>query len=741
MLRLKRRNFLRSAALGLMVWGWEGLSPWTARYAQVLAQPARQKFALLVGINAYPKDRCGCVPLGGCLTDVELQHQLLVYRFGFRWENIYTLLDGNATRSAIETTFLNQLLPQVQPDDLVVIHFSGYGSTIVLDNAKLDNAGLDHAVPQPSFVAIDSLYPDNPQMPINDLPQETLRLLVQNLATRRVVTVLDTSFQLPPSALLRSAAKVRTRPQPLSSTLAPDSLNLQERLRQRLADRSLGVSDPSLWPGLLLSAAAPDQAALELKGDRYTAGVFSTCLTRQLWQAVPASTIYIDVQRLQNRTAPIVWQTQTPQSEGSLGNTINLQDLGLIPTLAQGLEGVITNLSGDRREAELWLGGLSNTILRTYGANGALRVARSRPDEPEIILQIVQRDRFSAKARILATLDHSDRLFVGQGIQEKIRILPQTSRLSIALGDNLDRIERVDATSAFAGVPYLKVLTQEDEAPDYVFGHLGRVEPTEHPWTAYKVTVERSRYGLAAPGQDVLAGTGSLNDEAVKTAVQRLEPRLRSLLAIKLLSLLENATTTHLPLSMQIENATGGEVLVDYRAERALDRIENGVPSNSIPLVNLGLGQALRYHIQNLGDRALYGVLLAYEPSGSFSMGYPEALIPGGFAPLQDWSIAPQYVGTLEGILPGLTPEINLVLVLSRSPLRRTLEAIGHSLGSGLAMLKPLNDPLGVLQALVQDLQQASAETWPDSGRSDAIALDMSAWAALRLTGQIGYQL
>jgi len=733
MLRLKRRNFLRSAALGLMVWGWEGLSPWTARYAQVLAQPARQKFALLVGINAYPKDRCGCGPLGGCLTDVELQHQLLVYRFGFRWENIYTLLDGSATRSAIETTFLTQLLPQVQADDLVVIHFSGYGSTIVVDTP-----GVENTEPQPSFVAIDSFYPDNPQVPINDLPQETLRLLVQNLATRRVVTVLDTSFQLPPSALLRSAAKVRTRPQPLSTTLAPDSLALQSQLQQQLADRASGDLSPAprLWPGLLLSAAAPDQAALEIKGDRYTAGVFSTCLTRQLWQAVPASTIYIDVQRLQNRTAPIVWQTQTPRSESSLGNTINLQDLGLIPTLAQGLEGVITTLSADRREVELWLGGLSNTILRTYGVNAAVRVARSYPDEPEIILQIVQRDRFLAKARVLTTLDRSDRLFVGQGIQEKIRLLPQTSRLIIALGDNLDRIERVDATSAFAGVAYVKVLTQEDEAPDYVFSHLARVEPTQQDWNPYTVAVERSRYGLAAPGQDFLAGTGSFNDEAVKTAVQRLEPRLRSLLAIKLLSLLENATTTQVPFSMQIEN-TGGEILVDYRAERALDRIENGVPSNSIPLVNLGLGQALRYRIQNLGDRALYGVLLAYEPGGNFSIGYPEGLIPGGFSPLQEWSIAAQQMGLLEGILPGVTSEINLVLVLSRYPLRRTLEAIGHRLGSGLTMLKALSDPLEVLKALVQDLQQASAETWSDSGRSDAIALDLSAWAALRLTGQI----
>lgn len=751
MVRLKRRNFLRSAALGLMAWGWGGVSPWATRYGRVLAQPARQKFALLVGINAYPKDRCGCLPLGGCVTDVELQHQLLVYRFGFRWENIYTLVEGNATRSAIQTTFLTQLLPQVQPDDLVVIHFSGYGSTIALENTP----------PQPSFVAIDSLDPDNPQAPITDLPQETLRLLVQNLATRRVVTVLDTSFQLPPSALLRNAAKIRTRPQPLSTVLATDSRALQERLRQQLSEQRLTgqqLSDQSLgaplgdgdlastlWPGLLLSAAAPNQVALELTGDRYTAGVFTTCLTRQLWQAVPASTIYIDVQRLQNRTAPIVWNTQTPQSEGSLGNTINLQDLGLIPTLSQGLEGVITNLSSDRREVELWLGGLSNIILKTYGVNAAFRVARSKPadpsdrEHPEIIVQIVQRDRFSAKARVITEIDTPDRLFVGQGIQEKIRLLPQAIRLTIALADNLDRIERVDATSAFAGIQNLKVMTQEGEAPDYVFGHLGRVEQTEQAWNPYKVMLERSRYGLAAPGQDTLLGTGSPNDEAVKTAVQRLETRLRSLLAIKILSLLENAATTHVPLSLQIENSAGGEVLVDYRAERALDRIENGFPSNSIPLVNLGLGQSLRYRINNLSDRPLYGVLLAYDPSGGFSIAYPEGLLSQSLAPLQDWNIAAQQTAVLEGILPGLTPEISLVLVVSRAPLRRTLTAIGQNLGSGLAMLKSLNNPLVVLQALVQDLQQASSETWADSGRSDAIALDMSAWAALRLTGQIQY--
>ncbi|MGA1411173.1 MAG: hypothetical protein ACO37W_15715 [Prochlorotrichaceae cyanobacterium] len=729
MLRLKRRNFLRSAALGLMVWGWDGLFPLASRYGRALAQPARQKFALLVGINSYDKNRCGCQPLAGCVTDVDLQHQLLAYRFGFRWENIYTLVNGEATRAAIETTFLTQLLPQVQPDDLVVIHFSGYGSTISVADQP----------PQPSLVTIDSLYPDNPEVPSNDLPKETLRLLIENLATRRVVTVLDTSFDFPPSALLRSAAQIRTRPHSRATVLAAETLALQDRLHQQLAERGAEGLSATGWPGLLLSAAASDQAALELKGDHYTAGVFTTCLTRQLWQAVPAATIYIDVQRLQNRTAPIVWQTQTPRSESSLGNTLNLKDLGVIPTLSQGLEGVITNISSDRREVELWLGGLSNAVLRTYGVNAALRIARYRSSDPEIVLQIVQRDRFSAKARVIAGAESSDRLFVGQGIQEKIRLLPQNTKLIIALADHLDRIERVDATSAFAGLQNLKVLSQDTEAPDYVFKHLGRVEETGQAWNSYRVIVEPSRYGLAAPGQDILPGTASAYDEAVKTAVQRLESRFNSLLAIKLLNLLENAATTHVPLTLQITNSSGGDPLVDYRAERALDRLENSVSSNSIPLVNLGVGQSLRYQIGNLGDRSLYGVLLAYEPNGSFSVGYPEYLIPGSFAPLQNWDIAAQQTAILEGILPGLTPEISLVLILSRAPLYRTLATIGRNVGGGISILKSVNNPLAVLQALVQDLQQASSTTWADSGRSDAIALDMSAWAALRLTGQIRY--
>ena len=736
MLRLKRRTFLNSAALALASWGLDatGISPWAHRYGQALAQPAQRKFAVLIGINEYAKERCGCLPLEGCITDLELQHQLLAYRFGFRWEDIYTLVDQNASRSGIEQALETHLLNQVQQNDLVVVHFSGYGSRMVLD-------GLE---PQATLVASDSVSPRDQSQAINDFPLESLRLLLRVLPSDRLITVLDTSFTLPPSSLLRSAARLRSRPMAQAHTLNPEAVAFQNRLRAKL-EASPDMTSTTSWPGLLLTAATSEQVALEVRGDDFAAGVFTACLTRQLWQAVPASTIYIDVQRLQNRTSPIVWQVQTPLSKGTLGNTINLQDLGLIPTLSQGLEGVITTIDRSRQEVELWLGGLSNPILKTYGLNSAFRLAQTDPHQPEVVVQVTQRNRFQAKARILSSqgvFPDLNQVFVGQGIQEKIRLLPQTTSLMVALGSHLDRIERVDATSAFAALNGVTVVSQSDQPADYVFDRLGYLYDNHQDWEPYRVSYPSSRYGLSAPGQDTLPGASSNNDEAVKTAVQRLDTRLQSLLAIKILGLLENSAATHVPLALDIGDSSTGTRLVDYRAERALERVDNGIPSNSIPLVNLAVGHSLQYRFYNQGDRPLYGLLLVYEPNGNFSVGYPSGLITLPQTPPSDWLIPPQsqaLSSSLDGVMPGLTPEVSLMLIVSRRPLQKTLKAIAASLGSGINTLRPLGSPLPVAQALVQDLQEASRETWADSGRSDALALDMSAWVGLRLTCQIQY--
>ncbi|NJP22544.1 MAG: caspase family protein [Hydrococcus sp. CRU_1_1] len=59
--------------------------PRSENYRRTLAQTTNRKLALLVGIDRYPQNR----QLNGCVTDVELQRELLIARFGFKPQDIY----------------------------------------------------------------------------------------------------------------------------------------------------------------------------------------------------------------------------------------------------------------------------------------------------------------------------------------------------------------------------------------------------------------------------------------------------------------------------------------------------------------------------------------------------------------------------------------------------------------------------------------------------------------------------
>ena len=130
---MKRREFL--SATGVIL-GAFGLSQsQLLGWQQALADTSRRKLALLIGINQYPSGVLGkgLKPLQGCATDVELQRQLLVHRFGFAPDDITTLIDGRATQAAIVTA-LYQLTQQSRANDFVVVHYSGYGGQLMLED-------------------------------------------------------------------------------------------------------------------------------------------------------------------------------------------------------------------------------------------------------------------------------------------------------------------------------------------------------------------------------------------------------------------------------------------------------------------------------------------------------------------------------------------------------------------------------------------------------------------------------
>ena len=119
-----------------------------------------KRHALLIGVDKYSK----LAPrhqLKGCANDVRLIGGILQDHFGFSEEHMVMLIDEAATRAGILRE-MDALVARVQPEDLVVIQFSGHGSRRYAirpdEPTGLDSTLMPHDTgrdPHPSLDIID----------------------------------------------------------------------------------------------------------------------------------------------------------------------------------------------------------------------------------------------------------------------------------------------------------------------------------------------------------------------------------------------------------------------------------------------------------------------------------------------------------------------------------------------------------------------------------------------------------
>ena len=132
---MKRRHFFQSAGATIAALGISQLElhQQSLLYAKVLAQSTPRKRALLVGISDYKyaslNGKLGWNDLPGAVNDVDLQRELLVHRFGFQSGDITILKNKEAGRQDILRA-MEDLVQWSKPGDVVVIHYSGHGSTV-----------------------------------------------------------------------------------------------------------------------------------------------------------------------------------------------------------------------------------------------------------------------------------------------------------------------------------------------------------------------------------------------------------------------------------------------------------------------------------------------------------------------------------------------------------------------------------------------------------------------------------
>ncbi|CCQ62859.1 caspase family protein [Crocosphaera watsonii] len=734
-----RRTFLQT----LLTWGvaqeslkWLYPNRKVQKYYQTLAEPTSRKLALLVGINDYGQR----YNLKGCITDVELQKDLLIHRFGFNPQDILTLTDKEATSQGIETAFVEHLIKQAKAGDVVIFHFSGYGNYINVPSELIPNSNKQLA----GIIPQDGIRLKIGKPSTKNILGETLRLLGRALSTEKVTMVFDTSYYSS-GQTLQGNLRIRSFPY-TSDSIDPEELTFQAKLQEKLPKNKASTE-----PGVILTATGSQQVATEMKGNGFSAGLFTYVLTQNLWSTAPASSINITLNKTTEQILPIMGGEQQPQQENS--STKPLFTYYLLPTTNKGAEGFISKVK-DADTAIVNLTGFPVNIIGHYGINSVFNVITNQSSS-SVPLQLRSRNGLEATVRRLSPEQSANSpLKVGQLLQESIRCLPTNIGLTIALDPQLQRIERVDATSAFSGIDIVSdVVSEGEEAVDCILGlrsFLGESSPQPQ---------EKATYSLFLPGGFQLPNSTGKSGEAIKSAVGRLRPFLEKLLALKLWGLTVNQTSSKLPWLVTLEALEPQPYAIEKRQTtratptiappQTRDKNKDSVTQvqNFPGLPKVARGTRLRYQLENLGEKPLYYLILAINSNGQAMAYVPPYEEEGGAKTNEQPSIKPGIKNFVPPTSTGLTWTTSsiqgweqVLAIAAITPFEKTLEALQKipEFKGNKEQILTLDNPLAVAQALLKDLAVASSQTNTIlEANPDSYILDVRAWSTLSFIYQV----
>ena len=752
---LGRRDFLQRVTAVLAALGvTDGLLAGSARTYQQAVAASNQCWAVLVGIDDYPAST-GLAPptadretvLSGAVTDVELQRELLVQRLGVLPQNVVTLTDAEATVRQILVAVQEHLVNQAQPGDTVLFHFSGLGSQAHLSGETATTA-------LPTLVAADSQWPQGELPVVRDLFVESLSQLLASLRRVKVLTVIDAS---PTAWSVMQHGNFRVRSRPAASIGAWQSPLGDQLTRPTRSGQSLAAD----WSGLLLQPHLDGDLALEGPWSGFNAGLFTYALTQQIWMRLPAQRQQWFIQRVDRKLSAWTGTEQSSQVSGKLSTKRSGIPLlsGRLPQPAA--DGVVKTVDLMDRSAIVWLGGLPSNLLPYCELGLRLQPLPTLPglaSVPTGTLMVKVLDGLRAKA----TLSNLQELSAGAPVIEVERRLPKEISLTIALDPALERIERVDATSALSSMANLSAIASGEQAVDCLFGRNRSLLPTLQPSASAQAEPENDGiavseddsvppgYGLFTPNGSLIIGTLAEEEEAVKTAITRLTNTLNNLLAVKMLRLTLNPVSSRLPIQLTLETSTPNSQLLlleETLRSRQLsssnlsksDRVTFGSLSRNLPekyqirLANSG-AEAAYYILFNVVDQTRLSVycppLEILEGSDQTSSTIAqESLLPGDTAnqypQLPDASFSLSSLKTAE-----------IFAIACTEPFLQTWKALRTTeLRYQSDRWVTIPEPLAVTQALLQDLNQASIKQTASTYKppENLLALRSTAWATLSL--------
>jgi hypothetical protein len=687
MTRIKRRQLLSLTGSLLATLGLSQLElkQRAIFYRSVLAENTPRKRALLVGVNNYPDTRW--ITLEGAVNDVKLQQELLIHRFGFQSDQILLLTDHEATRENILQAFEEHLIKWAQPGDVVVFHFSGHGSQVFDPDQIFQDGQVSTIVP------VDSILPPgypNKGGKVNDITGHTLWLLMQAINTENVTFILDSCHS---GGARKGILTVRSRPgnRELNRTensniqllASPQEQEYQKQLMSRLnltasdlaTERKKGVPK-----GIMLAAARTDQAAIDASFGDTAAGIFTYILTRYLWQQTggeSVSQVMVSATATTDRilreyfpTAGLLQQPEFNTREGS--NNSQQAVYFLKPDQKVPAEAVVTQVQGN--QVDLFLGGIDPRTLEAFGRGAILTLVDGEGKERGQV-QIESRQELTAKGKLMQTRDN---IASGTLLQERSRAIPSDLTLRIRLDASLQQ-----AKQALEAIKRIEVVSLEQTNFHYILGRISPIYHQQLQQLKVKKLPEVGSIALFSPALDLVPDSAGIAGEKVTDAVERLRPKLKSLLAARLVKLTLNNSSSRLSVAVAMETVDGSQLVAESFTVRGATitpvsqtRGLRGLTTNA---QKIKLGTLIRFIVQNNESFPLYICVLLVSVDGGLTVLSPSQgnedlppLAPQETINIPDVNRGDDYRFKVVGDL-GL---VEVLVIASTTPLKKAIDVL-----------------------------------------------------------------
>lgn len=730
---IKRRQFLQFAGSTLATLGLSQLDIQRRgqRYAQVLAQGTPRKLALLVGINAYP-ETSQFAALQGCVMDVELQRQLLIHRFGFKPADILTLTDAQATRQAMLSAFEEHLIKQAKPGDVVVFHYSGHGSQVT-DPDKDNPDGLNS-----TFVPVDSAlpkgFPDTGGA-VKDIMGHTLFLLMSAVPTENLTVVLDSCHS---GGGTRGNLRVRSRSGGNQLQASPTEFEYQKQWLSRLnlspaeyiQRRKAGIAK-----GVVIASAKRDQLAADAPFSDFYAGAFTYLMTQYLWQQTGTAIVSSTIPNIARSTTKVSSSEQEPQYEYKPGN--EKQPLYFTQQQIVPAEAVITKVSGD--VADLWLGGLSPESLAAFDRNAILAAADAKGSSEQQV-RLESRTGLTGRGKLLGAVQP------GTLLQEQVRGIPTDLNLRIGLDPSLGQ-DTEPARQALQQISRIQPLPLQQGEVQYIFGRITQDYYQELKQNRVADLPAMGSLGLFSQGLDLVPGSFGVAAESITDAVNRLQAKLKSLLAARLVKLTLNANSSRLNLVVSMApEGNANQLIANAFTVRGIGKTTTAPPV-TVPVARgaaLPLRTPIQFRITNHESRDVFVSVLVIDSAGEMAVVFPN-----------QWTASADVMRVSAGQtiqIPSTTDSFKLVtqepkgstevlIVASGMPLGNSLKALQRIAASGGQSRGPvaLSEPTDVVSSLLDDLD---AGTRSVRGTSASVnpgvrSVDTTQLAAMSITFEV----